>query len=271
MRVRALDLVAIGAVLATGTGMIWTAWELPQVIARTSFATTAVGALAGALAMMWLHRDAHGAGQDRARRDQRREEALRAQIAALEGHVRMLTERLSEAASTDDLTGVLKRRAFLERLEEVSLRDARLGRAFTLLLVDVEGFRLINAQRGRVGGDNVLKRVGRALQSVTRGTDRVGRMGGDEFAVVLGECEDPGPVVSRLFIALADGEGRGGADDAPVHVSVGSVVVANPSSGLDVARLFRLADEGLASVRGTGTSRCGRRSLDRPLRGAATA
>ena len=59
--------------------------------------------------------------------------------------------------------------------------DGRLGRSAAFLLVDVEGFKAINTEKGRIEGDAILKRVAGALADATRGTDCVGRLGGDEF------------------------------------------------------------------------------------------
>jgi GGDEF domain-containing protein len=115
----------------------------------------------------------------------------------------------------------------------------------------------------------VLKTVVAAIQGATRGTDVVGRLGGDEFGIVLGECEDPRPAVNRLFLALQAGNAVDGA--VPVHVAVGAVTVENPAMGVDTAELFRLAEGALASVRGHAGSLCARRTLRADLSSQATA
>jgi diguanylate cyclase (GGDEF)-like protein len=135
---------------------------------------------------------------------------------------------IRDVRSCDEVTGALNRTSFLKRLDEAILRDARLGKSLSFLLVDIEGFRAINAERGRLGGDDVLKSVSQAIQGATRGTDFVGRMGGDEFGVVLNECEDSRPAVNRLFVALQALNADSGG--APVHVSVGAVTIETPSN-----------------------------------------
>jgi diguanylate cyclase (GGDEF)-like protein len=188
-----------------------------------------------------------------------RDEALKQEIASLQDRLNVHVREIRDVRSCDEVTGALNRTAFLKRLDEAILRDARLGKSLSFLLVDVEGFRAINAERGRLGGDDVLKSVAQAIQGATRGTDFVGRMGGDEFGVVLNECEDSRPAVNRLFVALQALNADSGG--APVHVSVGAVTIETPSNGVELAELFRLAEGALSSVRGTGASLCARRTL----------
>ena len=192
---------------------------------------------------------------------QSKERALRNDHASLQEATQDQARELREAKTHDATTGALNRSAFLRRLEETIARDARLGKALSFLLVDIEGFKAINIERGRIGGDGILEQVAHALADATRGTDCIGRLGGDEFGVVLGECEDPGPAVNRIFSSLkANG---GGA--AAICVAVGAVTIEKPAAGVELSELFRVAEGALASVRGTGGNLCARRAL----RGAA--
>jgi diguanylate cyclase (GGDEF)-like protein len=188
-----------------------------------------------------------------------RETALRSDLVALEESVSAQARELREVRSRDATTGALNRAGLLQRLDETVGRDGRLGKSVAFLLVDIEGFKAINIERGRLGGDATLKRVAHVLADATRGTDCVGRLGGDEFGVVLHECDDPGPAVNRVFRAL---QGGSPSDSVPiVHVSIGAVTIEDPSAGVDVQELFRLAEGALSSVRGTGGSLCARRTL----------
>jgi diguanylate cyclase (GGDEF)-like protein len=196
-----------------------------------------------------------------------RESALRNDLQTLEESLEGQTRELREARTHDPGTGTLNRSAFLRRFEETIARDGRLGKPAAFLLVDVEGFKAINIEKGRLGGDAVLKRVAAALADATRGSDCVGRMGGDEFGLVLNECEDPGPAVNRIFNNLHLGTSR---DDGPIHVAIGAVTIEDPSAGVELSELFRLAEGALASVRGTGGNLCARRSLSRAAGQQAT-
>jgi diguanylate cyclase (GGDEF)-like protein len=177
------------------------------------------------------------------------EKKLQASVSSLEAKVTTLEAQLRESTAHDDVTGTLNRRTFLVRLDEAIRRDMRLKKPMAFLLVDIEGFRKLNADAGRMEGDNLLRTVGRALKASTRGTDFVGRIGGDEFAVVLGECADPRPAVDRIQVAL-HGE---------TTVSMGLVTVDSARADVDPMTLFRLAEEALATVKGGATTRCGKR------------
>jgi diguanylate cyclase (GGDEF)-like protein len=177
------------------------------------------------------------------------ERKLQASVSSLESKVTTLEAQLRESSAHDDVTGTLNRRTFLVRLDEAVRRDMRLKKPMAFLLVDIEGFRKMNADLGRMACDGVLRTVGRALKASTRGTDFVGRIGGDEFAVVLGECADPRPAIDRIQVAL-HGESI---------VSMGLVTVDSAHADVDPMILFRLAEEALATVKGGAATRCGRR------------
>jgi len=187
------------------------------------------------------------------------ETALRGELSSLEEAVEAQARELRDVRTRDAATGVLNRSGLLLRLDETIARDGRLGKAVAFLLVDIEGFKAVNIERGRIGGDATLKRVAHALEDATRGTDCVGRLGGDEFGVVLNECDDPGPAVNRIFHNLQAASGGDGA--SAVHVAIGAVTIEDPSAGVELQELFRLAEGALASVRGTGGSLCARRTL----------
>jgi diguanylate cyclase (GGDEF)-like protein len=191
-----------------------------------------------------------------------RERQLQSTASAAETRIAALVTKVREASTHDDVTGTLNRRTFITRLDEVLQRDARLQKPMAFLLVDIDGFRKINADAGRMMGDRVLKTVGQAIQASTRGTDFIGRIGGDEFAVVLGECVDPQPAIGRVFLAL-DRETTGGAAPVPIRVSIGTVTISEPQRGVDPVQLFRVAEEALASVRGAG-GLCGKREYGAP-------
>jgi diguanylate cyclase (GGDEF)-like protein len=197
-----------------------------------------------------------------------REAALRSDLALFEERLANQARELRDVRTRDTATGVLNRAGFLSRLDETIARDARLGKPLAYLLIDVEGFKAINLERGRIEGDATLWRVAHALEDATRGTDCVGRLGADEFGIILAECDDPGPVVERLFRSLEAAPGGNGA--AGVNVAIGAVTIEDPSAGVELQELFRLAEAALASVRGTGGSRCARRTFRASARRQAT-
>jgi diguanylate cyclase (GGDEF)-like protein len=104
----------------------------------------------------------------------------------------MLVEEAQHAATTDPLTGIMNRRAFLSALDVEQSRSERHGYPMSLLLLDVDHFKAINDEHGHATGDQVLATLGRLLAHEVRKTDFVGRWGGEEFVVVLSGADEEG-------------------------------------------------------------------------------
>ncbi len=96
-----------------------------------------------------------------------------------------LTSRLAYEASHDPLTGLLNRTAFEQRVREAIRLAAEKGLFHALVFIDLDRFKLINDTHGHEAGDRMLKLVAEVLGNSLRDKDQVGRMGGDEFAVLL--------------------------------------------------------------------------------------
>lgn len=119
---------------------------------------------------------------------------LRAEfVFALTFVLALLTKQLKnerEAARIDHLTGVYNRRVFNELLKIEVERSQRYGRTFTVAYVDFDDFKRINDNYGHRVGDEVLQAATEAMRSALRKTDSVGRLGGDEFGILLPECDE---------------------------------------------------------------------------------
>lgn len=96
-----------------------------------------------------------------------------------------LRRRLDDVCRVDPLTGCLNRRGFDDRLDAELSRSRRTGEPVALLLLDLDGFKEVNDRDGHAAGDGLLVWTGRVLAETLRGRDAVGRVGGDEFAVLL--------------------------------------------------------------------------------------
>lgn len=96
-----------------------------------------------------------------------------------------LTEELRRLADCDPLTGMLNRRRFLELAEREVERAKRYGLALSLVMLDVDHFKQVNDQYGHAVGDQLLKGLAQLLKEHLRGPDCLGRLGGEEFALVL--------------------------------------------------------------------------------------
>jgi diguanylate cyclase (GGDEF)-like protein len=98
-----------------------------------------------------------------------------------------LHQSISKQAQTDALTGLANRRAFNQYLEEEIKRSIRYKRTFSIIMMDLDGFKRVNDTYGHLEGDNVLIEVAECLRNACRETDLTARWGGDEFITLLPE------------------------------------------------------------------------------------
>tara|TARA_Y100001960_G_scaffold142540_1_gene150920 strand:+ start:199 stop:1263 length:1065 start_codon:yes stop_codon:yes gene_type:complete len=97
----------------------------------------------------------------------------------------LLEKRLKELSETDELTGVLNRRAFLTSLDKAMSSHLRPSQTLSCIMIDIDHFKEINDQVGHFSGDQVIHHVAKICQRAIRGSDFIGRLGGEEFAVIL--------------------------------------------------------------------------------------
>jgi len=158
-----------------------------------------------------------------------------------------LSTSLAQLATLDHLTGCLNRRAFDSRLAAEVDHAHRLGRGLSVLIVDVDHFKQVNDGHGHLVGDQVLSGVSAALRDTCRAGDIVGRIGGDEFAVILPDTTGE--------VAAAQGERlRLAAHDLPLPVPVTlSIGAAQLTRVVDTSqRLLQAADLALYEVKSAG-------------------
>jgi diguanylate cyclase (GGDEF)-like protein len=108
-----------------------------------------------------------------------------AEVAAIAIDNARTRDELEHLAATDDLTGLANRRRFRQELERELAVAERYGRAVSLLLLDLDGFKGVNDRYGHDRGDDVLRTIASLLLRRTRKSDLVARIGGDEFALLL--------------------------------------------------------------------------------------
>jgi diguanylate cyclase (GGDEF)-like protein len=154
------------------------------------------------------------------------------------------TLELALQARRDPLTGLLNHQAFSQELEIEIARAQRYGHGLTLVFLDLDAFKLVNDTLGHLEGDLVLRSVARGLESSLRGSDSAGRIGGDEFAVLLLESEQ-GAVASFLERLDAETSALGADLDLPADFGFSAGMAHYPSEVEDADTLFRLADSRL--------------------------
>lgn len=167
--------------------------------------------------------------------------------------MRLQENRLDELARTDALTQVPNRREILERLHEESVRIERTRRPLSILMVDIDHFKAVNDSHGHAVGDAVLKTVAQCIETSLRRIDHCGRLGGEEFLVLLPEAdrEEAFAAAERLREAIAAGEYRFDFGLLHITVSIG-VATLTGSSALAPETLLRAADAALYAAKNAG-------------------
>lgn len=168
----------------------------------------------------------------------------------LNRQLREAQQVVERQARTDPLTGTMNRRAIQERLLDEEVRAQRRGAPLGIGLLDVDHFKRINDSLGHVAGDEVLREVAARLVETVRPYDAVGRLGGEEFLVVMPET-GPGEVRSALERLRVRIWGEPfDADGNPIRVSVSAGGASAPHVPADV--LVRAADRALYEAKHSG-------------------
>ena len=158
------------------------------------------------------------------------------------------------AASTDHLTGLFNRRAFLESAAQLSALQAEAGEPVTLLMFDLDHFKSINDRFGHAVGDDALRLFAQVAKSSTRASDIVGRLGGEEFAVIVAEPMETATLIAeRLRSAFETAGVAVGPHAIGATVSIGAATTYEPLA--DIGPLMMRADAALYRAKHEGRNR----------------
>lgn len=167
-----------------------------------------------------------------------------------------LYARMERMATRDGLTGLINHRSFQELLEQALARSARFGQPLTLLLSDIDHFKLVNDTYGHPVGDEVLRRVAKVLQGESRQTDQVARYGGEEFAVIMESTDARGALQVAERIRQAVAAQVVATDRGPLQVTLSGGLATFAADATERAALIKAADEMLYQAKHQGRNRC---------------
>ncbi|MBN1320103.1 MAG: diguanylate cyclase [Thermoleophilia bacterium] len=160
---------------------------------------------------------------------------------------------LQRQALTDPLTHIMNRRAILGRLTEEMARAPRQGLPLSIGVMDIDHFKLVNDRYGHAGGDSVLQTVVERSLRALRAYDALGRIGGEEFLIVMPGvgARDASVVLERIRHSVRQTNVEVQGAEITVTVSVGGAV----NGGETPEELLHLADEALYRAKGEGRDR----------------
>lgn len=175
--------------------------------------------------------------------------------------VEQLNQTLARLAMQDGMTTLANRRSFDAMLLREMSRAARSGNTLSLIMIDVDRFKLYNDMYGHLAGDECLRKIGQAiLAGERRSGDMAARYGGEEFALILPDCDTAGAATIAEQIRLAVRElniTHAGSPVGVVTVSLGVGSLALIRRGTDVKELVGAADQALYRAKFEGRDRVG--------------
>jgi diguanylate cyclase len=237
-------IIPSGLIFRIGAALILTSVEIfallafrepmSQVLANTVFSTYLIGNGAGFFISVNMYR-------------QRRKE-----FRVLEEEVGLHAE-IARMAEIDELTGLYNRRKFLELAEKEVIKCRRYSRPFSFMMLDLDHFKKVNDTYGHQAGDKVLMHFSDLVKNQLRNVDIVGRLGGEEFGIVLVETHlgEARVVAERIRLTLGtEGIHIDGGNSVNVTVSIGLTEVSDTDCMLD--HIISQADTALYKVKKEG-------------------
>ena len=168
-----------------------------------------------------------------------------------ERKIREISEELTYISQTDEATGIYNRRKALDELENQVALSKRYGTVFSIALLDIDNFKMINDNHGHIAGDCVLKSFSDFLKTNLRETDIFGRLGGDEFIIIIPQCDANS---AYKFIERIRDKIANHSFDKGEHMTF-SAGVCSHIPGHTVSEIINCADRALYTSKDMGRNR----------------
>ncbi|MDH5234246.1 MAG: diguanylate cyclase [Gemmatimonadota bacterium] len=183
-------------------------------------------------------------------RDRLLQEAQRSGV-----QLELMLSRMSDLAMVDELTGLKNRRSFFDDIESVIAGSRRRGKPVAIALLDLDHFKDVNDTHGHAIGDDVLREVARRIEETLRQEQIVGRIGGEEFVVLLPDTSPQQALIAVERVRKAIGDTPvTAASGAKVHVTVSGGIAPLPD-GMTVALAMQQADKAMYRAKALGRNR----------------
>ncbi len=167
----------------------------------------------------------------------------------------LLEDQLRQLAKTDSLTGILNRRAFFEEAESELNKHHRYSEPFSFALLDIDNFKQVNDQYGHPSGDQLIRKITAQCALCLRDVDIIGRIGGEEFAVVMIKTheEEALRVADRIRKKVSQITVAHQQEEVSRTVSIGIYTCSDGSEG--ISEIFHMADKALYRAKEEGRNR----------------
>ncbi|MGE5613747.1 MAG: diguanylate cyclase [Bacillota bacterium] len=178
---------------------------------------------------------------------------------------RKIQEKLKLLAAIDSLSGLNNRAEFMNLAQREFARAKRDKKGLSLLIMDVDNFKTINDTFGHGAGDEVIREMGSIIKTGFRKTDVPGRIGGEEFAVVLRDAslEEAKKKAERLRKTIAKRKVIYGEKEIGITVSIGvATICGNADNISNIEDVLRMADDALYKAKANGRNRVAVFNLD---------
>jgi diguanylate cyclase (GGDEF)-like protein/PAS domain S-box-containing protein len=178
-------------------------------------------------------------------------------------HMKLLQKELELMATTDSLTGIFNRRHFIELSENEISRAKRSQIPFSIAMIDIDHFKRVNDAHGHPVGDLVIKALVAIFKDDLRPYDLLGRLGGEEFAITMAECDlqRAFAVSERLRERVANHVINANGQDIKLTISAGVAEMSGNRESLE--SIINRADQALYLAKGLGRNRVEKSSLEK--------